>query len=196
MSTTSLTGSEEHAPGWARWLLMFLGALCVAAGVIVLAKPGDSLATLAVIVGIFMLVDGCFEIGMSFSRRTESRGLVALLGVLNAVIGIVLIRHPFAGVAAIAILTGLWLVCFGVIRFISAFETREHRVWNVVVAVVEVVAGVVILADPNIGFATLALLIGIAFIARGVALFAFGWMLHAVSHAEAPPHPPTTVAPA
>jgi uncharacterized membrane protein HdeD (DUF308 family) len=192
MSTTS----EDHAPGWARWLLMFLGALCVAAGVIVLAKPGDSLVTLAVIVGIFMLVDGCFEIGMSFSRRTESRGLVALLGVLNAVIGIVLIRHPFAGVAAIAILTGLWLVCFGVIRFISAFETHEHRVWNVVVAVVEVVAGVVILADPNIGFATLALLVGIAFIARGVALFAFGWMLHAASHAEAPPHPPTTVAPA
>ena len=195
MSTTSLTGPEEHAPGWARWLLMFLGALCVAAGVIVLAKPGDSLTTLAVIVGIFMLIDGCFELAMSLSSHTESRGMVALLGVLNAVVGIILIRHPFAGVAAIAILTGLWLICFGVIRFISAFDTHEHRVWNVVVSVVEVGAGVVILADPNIGFATLALLIGIAFIARGVVVFAFGWALHAAHHAESAPHPPT-IAPA
>jgi uncharacterized membrane protein HdeD (DUF308 family) len=195
MSTTSFTGPEEHSPAWAWWLLMLLGALCVVAGIIVLAKPGDSLSTLAVIVGIFMLVDGIFEVAMSLSRRTESRGLVALLGVLNTVVGIILIRHPFAGVAAIAILTGLWLVCFGVIRFISAFETRERRLWNVIVSVVEVVAGVVILADPNIGFATLALLIGIAFIARGVALFAFGWMLHAAGHVEAPPHPPT-IAPA
>src|SRR5262249_38332340 len=150
MSTPSFTGPEEHAPGWAWWLLMLLGALCVAAGVIVLAKPGDSLLTLAAIIGIFMLVDGCFEIGMSFSRRTESRGLVALLGVLKAVIGVILIRHPFAGVAAVAILTGLWLICFGVIRFISAFEVHEHRVWNIIVAVIEVAAGVVILAEPDI----------------------------------------------
>ena len=41
--------------GW--WLFVLVGVLSLAAGLIVLFKPGDSLATLAVITGIFLLVD-------------------------------------------------------------------------------------------------------------------------------------------
>jgi uncharacterized membrane protein HdeD (DUF308 family) len=140
-------------------------------------------------VGIFLLVDGCFELGMSLSRRTDNRGLVALLGVLNVVIGIALIRHPFSGVAAIALLTGIWLVAFGVVRFVASFETSEHRTWNICLALVEVAAGVIILGDPQIGYATLALLIGLGFIARGAMIFAFGWALHEARRSEAPPQP-------
>ena len=40
-------------------------------------------------------------------------------------------------------------------------------------------AGIVIVSDPNIGFATLALLVGIAFILNGMGMFALGWSLHA-----------------
>jgi len=189
MSTTSFSSTEADESTGAWWLLMILGLLCVAAGVIVLAKPGDSLPTLAVIVGIFLLVDGCFELGMSLRRNTDSRGLVALLGVLNVVVGIALIRHPFTGVAAIALLTGIWLVAFGVVRFVAAFGEHEHRVWNIGLAVVEVAAGVIILADSRIGYATLALLVGLAFIARGAVIFAFGWVLHEARRGEAPPHP-------
>jgi uncharacterized membrane protein HdeD (DUF308 family) len=180
---------EADAPSALWWLLMGLGLLCVAAGVLVLAKPGDSLPTLAVIVGVFMLVDGCFELAMSLSRRTEGRGMVALLGVLNAVIGILLIRHPVGGVTAIALLTGIWLVAFGVVRFVAAFDAQDHRIWHFCIAIVEVGAGVIILSDAHIAYATLALLIGLSFIARGAVLFAFGWALHAIRHGEAPPQP-------
>ena len=179
---------EADAPAALWWLLMGLGLVCVAAGVLVLAKPGDSLTTLAVIVGIFMLIDGCFELAMSLSSHTENRGMVALLGVLNAVVGILLIRHPVGGVTAIALLVGIWLVCFGVVRLVTAFGT-EHRAWQLVLAVVEVAAGVVVLSDSHIAFGTLALLIGIGFIARGAVLFAFGWALHAIRHGEVPPQP-------
>jgi uncharacterized membrane protein HdeD (DUF308 family) len=172
------TESEFQQPGWAAWLVMFLGALCAVAGIIVLAKPADSLETLAVIVGVFMLVDGIIEIALSLSRHTEGRGLVALVGVLNAVIGVLLIRHPIGGVAAVALLIGIWLVAIGVVRFISAFGSG-HVFWNLVIAVAEVVAGVVIMVDPVIGYATLALLVGLGFIVRGVLFFVLGWALHA-----------------
>ena len=42
----------------------------------------------------------------------------------------------------------------------------------------ELLAGIVIASDPNIGFATLALFVGIAFIVNGIGMFGVGWSLH------------------
>jgi len=186
VSSQSLTTEEipESTSTW--WLFMLLGLISIAAGVIVLAKPANSLTTLAVIAGIFVLVDGIFDLVASMSRRTEQRGLAAILGVLGVVVGVLLIRHPIGGVLAIALLIGIWLVAMGVVRLVGAFE-REHRVWNVVVALIEVAAGIVIVSSPPISFATLALLVGISFIANGVATFALGWLMHAVRREEEGP---------
>jgi uncharacterized membrane protein HdeD (DUF308 family) len=160
---------------------MLIGLLSVAAGVIVLAKPSNSLATLAVIAGVFVLADGIFDLIAALGGRTENRGMVALLGVLDLVVGVLLIRHPIGGVLAVALLIGIWLIAVGIVRLVAAFD-RDHRAWNIVMALVEVVAGIVIVSSPPIGFATLALLVGIAFIANGVVTFGLGWVMHAIRH--------------
>ena len=169
---------REWTSGW--WLLLLVGSLSVIAGVIILFKPSDSLATLAVIAGIFVLVDGIVELTASFSRQTQNRGLVAVLGVLSAIVGILLIRHPIAGVVAIALLIGIWLVAVGVVRLVLAFEFPEGRAWNIVAAALEIIAGIVIVSSPDIGFATLALLAGIAFILNGIGLLGLGRDLHSL----------------
>lgn len=175
---------RESTAAW--WLFLVVGLISVAAGVIVLAKPSNSLATLAVVAGVFVLIDGIFDLVVSLRRHTENRGLAAVLGVLSVVVGVLLIRHPIGGVLAIALLIGIWLIAIGVVRLIGAFE-REHRIWNIVVALIEVAAGIVIVSSPPIGFATLALLVGISFIANGVTTFALGWMMHSVRReAESP----------
>ena len=156
------------------WLPLSLGVLSIVAGVIVLAKPDNSLATLAVVAGIFVLVNGIFEVGASLSSRTEYRGLVAVIGILDLVIGVMLIRHPIKGVTVIAILLGIWLLALGAVRFVQAFEYEGHRTWRLLVAGVELIAGIVIIASPGIGLATLALLVGFAFILNGITMFVLG----------------------
>jgi uncharacterized membrane protein HdeD (DUF308 family) len=178
-------GVRAATGGW--WLFVLAGVLSIAAGVIVLFKPGDSLATLAVIAGIFLLVDGILELAASLMRGTPSRGSLALLGVLTAIVGVLLIRHPIGGIAAVALLIGIWLIAVGVVRVIAAFEVDENRGWNIFAGAVELVAGIVIVSDPNIGFATLALLVGIGFILNGMGMFAVGWSVHTLRRAaEAP----------
>ena len=171
--------------GW--WLLALTGVLSIAAGVTILIKPGDSLATLAVIAGIFLLVDGILELAASLMRSTLSRGSLALLGALTAIVGVLLIRHPIQGVVAIALLIGIWLIAVGVIRIVAAFEIDVNRGWGIFAGAVELLAGIVIVSDPNIGFATLALLAGIAFIFNGIGMFALGWSLHEVRRDVAAP---------
>jgi uncharacterized membrane protein HdeD (DUF308 family) len=175
MSTPAPLDAErgkEFARFW--WIPVSIGVLSVIAGVIVLAKPSNSLKTLAVIVGIFILLDGIVELIASFSSSTTNRGLTALLGVLDVIIGILLIRHPIQGVTVIALLIGIWLVVVGVIRFVVAVEMQGHRTWRFVVAAIEVIAGIIIVSDPHIGFATLALLVGLAFIINGFGLVVVG----------------------
>jgi uncharacterized membrane protein HdeD (DUF308 family) len=181
------TSEELHELKRAGWLLMFVGLLSIAAGVIVLVKPSDSLATLAVIAGIFILIDGAFDLFASFSRRTENRGLSAVVGVVSIVVGVLLIRHPIGGVLAVALLIGIWLIAAGVVRIVRAFD-RDHRAWNIVVGLIEAAAGIVLVSSPPISFATLALLVGIAFIVNGVGQFVLGWLLHGLHQVESTAH--------
>ena len=59
-------------------------------------------------------------------------------------------------------------------------------------AVVEVVAGIAIIASAHIGFAILALLVGFAFIVNGVSMFLLGIAMHTVKRdtVEPPLDPP------
>lgn len=164
-------------------LLLIVGALSVAAGVIVLAKPHISLATLAVVFGIFLLIDGVFEFSWALVRRGEDRALLALVGVVSAVVGVVLIRHPTKAVAVIALFLGLWLIVLGLIRLVRASDQTDHRGWATFSGLVEIVGGIVIVSSPHIGVATLALLVGIVFIVRGLALCVVAWALHRATRA-------------
>ncbi len=184
MSTADFpkTHEEIRELTWAWWVLLLVGALSIAAGVIVLVKPSHSLDTLAVICGVFILLASISE--LLIALFAERGAAAALFGVLGIVIGILLIRHPTHGVLAVALLIGIWLIAIGVIRLVSAFSL-EHRLWSVIVGLVEIVAGIVIVASPKIGYATLALLIGIAFILNGLSMLALGWVMHRVRK-EAP----------
>ena len=174
----SMREAEAKELSWGWWLIVLVGLLSFVAGVIILVKPGDSLATLAVIAGIFLLIDGILELAESFMSSTRNRGMVALFGVITAIVGVLLIRHPVGGVTAVALLIGLWLIVIGVIRFATAFDEYEQRGWYALAGAVELIAGIVIVANPDIGFATLAILVGIGFIMNGLGLATLGWGLH------------------
>lgn len=168
------------------WLPVGLGVLSVIVGAVVLAKPDNSLKAFAVIAGIFILLDGIVELATAAGRETGNRGLAVLLGVLNLIVGILLIRHPIGGVQAIALFLGIWLMASGVVRFVMTFERPDKRLGRFVTAAIEALFGLVIVASPHIGFATLALLVGISFIAYGIAMIASGVLVRTVTRDRRP----------
>ena len=48
----------------------FIGALSVVAGIIVIAWPGPSLVTLALVLGIWLIIYGIMEITLAFRVRS------------------------------------------------------------------------------------------------------------------------------
>lgn len=178
-------GSErvrEAARLW--WLFLVMAVASLVAGVIVVAKPSHSLAVLAVVVGIFMVVDGIVELVSSFRREQGNRALAAILGVLGIVIGIILIRHPTHAVNAVGLVIGIWLVAAGVVRLVRAVAEWTKPVLRSAIACLEILIGVAIVSDPHIGYATLAVLVGIWFILNAIGMAALGVVLRGATRVE------------
>ena len=169
------------------WLFPLLGVLSLAAGIIIVAQPSHSLATLAVVAGIFLLLDGITELINALGAGVENRGLAAIVGILGIVVGIVLIRHPFHGVSAVAILFGIWLVAVGAIRLMRELVVRVHPLLGVLIAFATLLFGIAIIANPSIGYTTLALLGGIWLIINGIGRVALGFSLRTASAGEGRP---------
>jgi len=70
------------------------------------------------------------------------------------------------------LIIGIWLVAAGVVRLLWAITVGG--VIRLLIALLEIVVGVVVVSDPHIGYATLAILLGIWLIINGLAWIGLG----------------------
>jgi uncharacterized membrane protein HdeD (DUF308 family) len=152
------------------WLVLILGALSIVAGVLALAYPDITLLVLGLILGIYLVMIGIAWIVLGTTARRLSDGgrvLRIVVGFLGILAGLVCLVRPGAGVLTLLIALSFWFILVGVSDLTRAIETHEDRVISIVLGVVSIAAGVVIVANPDIGLTTLALIAGIGFIVRG-----------------------------
>ena len=167
------------------WLVALFGVATFGVGVFFVASPHETLSTFTVIAGIFLLVDGLLAVAGSIFGSGDGRGLLALVGVLSAIAGLVLIKKPFDTLVVFTLVIGIWFVVSGVVRFVVGVSQREGRGGNLALAAIDIVAGIVILAWPELGLATLAVIIGITLIVRGGLLVYAGFELRRLGGALA-----------
>ncbi|HME01432.1 MAG TPA: DUF308 domain-containing protein [Solirubrobacteraceae bacterium] len=164
------------------WLVMLLGVAVLGVGVFFVGSPHETLSTFTVIAGILLLVDGVVAIVASIAGRGEGRGMLAMIGALSAIAGLVLIKKPFGTLVVFILIFGVWLIVAGVVRFVAAFGEPEGRAGNIAIAIFDVIAGIVILSWPAPSLATLAVIIGIVLIFRGILWIGAGWQLRRLGH--------------
>jgi uncharacterized membrane protein HdeD (DUF308 family) len=165
------------------WLPVLFGAAALGVGIFFVVSPHETLSTFTAIAGVFVLLDGVIAVVASVFRRGEGAGLLALIGVLSAIAGLVLIKKPFETLVVFTLIVGVWFVVEGVVRAVSALASREGRGGNLLISLLDLVAGAVILAWPDLGLSTLAVIIGIVLIVRGGLFIASGWQLHTLDRA-------------
>ncbi|WP_232375153.1 HdeD family acid-resistance protein [Mycolicibacterium mengxianglii] len=73
VATTASAISDKTLPG--RGWEIFFGVVSLIAGIVLMVMPFESLATLALVVGIWLIVTGVFEIVMAFGIRRGSKAL-------------------------------------------------------------------------------------------------------------------------
>src|SRR5262245_267632 len=172
---TTEPGQELREASSLWWVPALFGLAALGVGLFLVFSPHETLSTFTVIIGIFLLVDGVIAIFGSVFGKVEGRGLLALIGVLSAIAGLVLIKKPFDTLVVFAIIVGIWFVVAGIVRFVVALAEPYRRGANIFVALVDLAIGIAILAWPDLGLATFAVIVGIGLILRGLLFVYAGW---------------------
>ncbi len=156
------------------WLWAAFGVLSIVAGAIALADLNLSLVALGVLFGCWLIAVGFFDVlggVMAEDAGTARRVFAVLLGVISLIAGVMCLRLPGVGLLALVIVAGAYLVVAGVLQIASA--VGDDQPWmGYVLGVVNLVLGILILALPDLGIVTFAVLFGIGLVVRGaVALW-------------------------
>jgi uncharacterized membrane protein HdeD (DUF308 family) len=173
------------------WLFVVTGLICIAAAIAIVVWPDITLLAFGVIIGIYLLFAAVMEIVEAIVGEPGGRAVSAILGVITLIAGIVCIRRPGESLLAIVVVIGIYLVAAGVIRVVRAFDVPEGRGWALLIAVVDVAIGCLLLAWPDLGLATVAIIFAATMLVRGIFAVVVGFKLRAMRGEEEPPpvHP-------
>jgi uncharacterized membrane protein HdeD (DUF308 family)/acetyl esterase/lipase len=119
----TLFSRDEKSPAYP-WVL---GLGWIALGVVLLARPGLGVDTLAVIVGVALVVNGALDILKALAGRVEERAAEFLSGAAAVVFGILALSWPDLTVLVVAVLFGARTVLFGLSQLFSFIPWRRKR---------------------------------------------------------------------
>ena len=140
----SETRSAALARNW--WAIALRGVAGVIVGLIALIMPGAAMLSIAWLFGVYLLVDGVFAIIASIraAEHHERWGLLALEGVVDLVMGVVIWMFPVSAILAFVLILAAWALITGALMLISSFRLHgsHGRVWLALGGVVSLIWGV------------------------------------------------------
>jgi uncharacterized membrane protein HdeD (DUF308 family) len=113
-----------------RVLYALLGVLSLIIGLYALRHVLLTLLALALLLGIFWVVNGSIELFAALSHReTSHRVWMSVLGILSIVAGLVLLVYPGLSLVALYVIVSVWLLIFGFTEISVAWQIRAatHR---------------------------------------------------------------------
>jgi uncharacterized membrane protein HdeD (DUF308 family) len=159
------------------WVFMLQGIILLALGIYMLFAPVNGFAALGFLFGLAILLTGIFELLRVIRDRDQaSRAWHLLLGVINIILGIILVGHIGTSEAILRIVLGLWFLFSGI--SLMSFSRLTGRNWLLTAGgVIVVLFALAIIFKPVFGAVTIDLLIAVAFIVTGLFEVVLGYRL-------------------
>ena len=160
-------------PGWLGLVqgvaLLVLGALCLSA-------PGATIVVLVQLTGLYWLITGILGLIGLISDRSGWLWKV-FAGVIGILAGMAIVAHPLWSSilvpTTLVIVIGIFGIVNGILVMIQSWGVRR---WSgVILGLVGALLGLVLVANPLIGAATLPFVLGLFAIVGGVMSIAMAW---------------------
>ncbi|MCB0530353.1 MAG: HdeD family acid-resistance protein [Saprospiraceae bacterium] len=114
-----------HDDDW--WVTLIEGALGMGLGIVALVNPELTAAGLVLVLAVWLLVTGVFEIGTAIKLRKEidNEWLLGLAGVVSIALGILMIINPTFGEISIMLWIGIYALLFGLLLVGLGWKIRK-----------------------------------------------------------------------
>jgi uncharacterized membrane protein HdeD (DUF308 family) len=172
--------ADVDTSGW--WVSVLSGIVMVLLGLWVLTNLYESVAVLALLVGVSLIVAGIIEI-LALHGEAGMGLAVWISGGLLIAAGIAVLVWPDITLWALAIVAGISFLLAGLLRVAMALSDRDSPDFALQLGVgaFGIVLGVIVLVWPEATLTVLALLLGIRFLVTGIIAIGVGWQLHRVN---------------
>ncbi|CAM3619992.1 HdeD family acid-resistance protein [Bordetella sputigena] len=111
------------------WMIVLLGVVAIASGIIALIWPAITALALVLIMGVNALVAGILDISVAVRLRRVIRGAwtLVLAGIVSIIFGVGVIAFPGAGALALIWLISLYAIVTGILLLAMGIQARRSR---------------------------------------------------------------------
>ena len=171
---------RETVKRYSTWYLLE-GIFLVIAGVIALVYPYLASVTLVFLLGWLLIVSGVFRgISLIGAKDVPHFWWELVSVVLAIVIGVLLLRHPDAGLLIMTVLLIVYFIIEGISKVVFALNIRPFPGWGWLLAsgVIGILLGAYLWSNmPLSSEVILGILLGIQLIVEGAALAYLAWQV-------------------
>ena len=120
--------ASEDLTGGTRVLLAVLGVLSLIIGLYAVRHVLVTLLALALLFGIYWIVNGAVELFMALSARgVPGRGWTVVMGVISMLAGLLVLVYPAISLLTLVVVLSVWLLVLGLMEIYLAIRARSAR---------------------------------------------------------------------
>lgn len=172
MPTTILSSMESAVKNW--WISLLLGILYIIVGIWVFQTPLVSYVSLSFIFSAFIFVSGISQIvfAISNSKKIHSWGWYLAGGMVDLVVGMLLILNPLMTMAILPFYVGFWLLFQSMMAIGFSFQFRTANVpswgWLLFLGIMTLLFSFLLLSNPVFAGLSIVYMTAMAMITAGV----------------------------
>jgi len=178
---SKLKGSVKN---W--WVFLIVGILLIIGSIWIFRTPISSFINLAMIFSTLILVSGVFSIIFAFTNKEDidNWGLYLVGGILDVLVGIILLSYPGITIVVLSLFIGFWLLFRGFNTISTALKLKKEGAtdwgWILVFGILVTIFAFMSIVHPLIGASYLIFTLSFSILLLGVANIFLGLQLRKV----------------
>jgi len=150
------------------WVFLIRGLLFIIVGAYIAASPVSGYLALSFLLGLIILLAGVAELIRSYQDQgTGNRGWHLFAGLVDLLLGLILVSHLAASMIILRILVGFYFLFKG-ITVLTYRRSAVRAWWMILGALIILLFVIMIWFDPVFGMASVLMFTSLAFIVTGI----------------------------
>ena len=144
------------------WTDIVISIIFVLFGVLLIAKPDETVGAISIILGIVFIAMGVLKLVEYYTSDTKEDWLLTV-ALITVILGVVILFASDAILSLFRVIVGIWIIATGIMDFQTTLVWKEVKspYWTAAVlfSILMMFAGIVILINQNILITTMGIII-------------------------------------
>lgn len=165
----------------ARWLSLIIGILFIISGIINFLNPVLTTVSLVQFIAIMLMATGLLRVIRFFSNDLFRVGSFLMAGILDLILGFLMIKNMTVSVLTFTVLVGFWVLGNGIAEIASSIDLKMiglNRWWlGLISGIIGVIFGFFLITNQGLStiyistmFSVFVIILGVNFISTFMAL--------------------------